>query len=100
MHPYADETRSFLNRLLEAGFSLVEVFYDGEEDDRITVNSVGEAVEELSATDESFLVALTPEGKRVTLLFVYGNSPGELVANYTCHPLLDTVVEQHYDQYN
>lgn len=98
-HPYAAETRSFLNRLLEAGFTLVNVFYD-DDDDNIAVNTVDDAVEELTATDESFLVATNPEGNRVSVMFVYGNAPGELIANYSCDPLLDKAVDQHYDQYN
>ena len=97
---YENETRSFLNRLTSAGFNLVEVFYDDFDDDRIEVSTIEEATEELVATDESFLIARSPEGKRVTLFFVYGNNPGELVADYSDHPLLTTIVDQHYAHFN
>lgn len=96
MMNYERETRSLLNRMIEKGFKLIEV-YDGEE--TIPVSTPEEAIKELMATDETYLIANTPDGDRVTLMLIYGNDPGELVANYTCNPLVDALVDEHYNSF-
>ena len=78
------ETLSLLNLLLNKGFSLVSG-NNGDDDFSATDFASLEAfADELAACDEATLKVRFPMGdaRTVTLRLVYGNSPGELVADY------------------
>lgn len=90
------EVSDLLRSLVKAGFKLVSG-NNGENEFKF-VNK-GQFVRELTACDESWLRVESPEGKRLGLFLVLGNSPGELVADYHCHPLLDKVTTEHYDKW-
>jgi hypothetical protein len=88
------ETRSLLQSLIQAGFTLASTD-NGENRERFT--TIEKAIEELTATDESKLYVFPPgePNRELGLFLVYGNSPGELVCDYHEHSLLDAVVSKH-----
>ena len=92
------ETRSLLQRLHNAGIAILSVSHE----DRVPfdANKLDQFIEECSACDESYLSVRLPDDKKATLMLVYGNSPGELVADYTSHPLLDVVTQEHYAEWD
>lgn len=95
---YTKEIKSFLNSLIAAGFSLHSVD-NGE--GRETAGTVEMATALIDATDESHLFVAHPNyEKRATIFIVLGNSPGELVCDYTDWPELEVVVSAHYDKFN
>lgn len=88
------EVRSLIYTLIRNGFTPVSVD-NGETETRYTEDAVNEFISEAIACDEATLICLSPERKRVGLYLVLGNAPGELVCDYTCHPGLDKVSEEH-----
>ena len=84
-HPNAAETKSLLAALVAAGFELLHCNNGGDEDEPPTL-------ENLCCCDEAGLVVKAPDGRKLSIFLVMGNSPGELVADYTVHSLLDTVI--------
>ncbi len=56
-------------------------------------------VAEATACDETRLFVRTPEGKTLGLYLVFGNSPGELVADYHVHPLIDAAATEHAERW-
>lgn len=93
---YLPETLSLLDHLNKAGFELVDAD-NGEERHRITSPEMAAAV--LTVTDESQLYVKAPDGKRLGLFLVYGNNPGELVADHHVHPLLEATVSACADEW-
>lgn len=78
---YKSETESLLAALIAAGFKPIACD-DGEP-----------TVANLMASDQTTLSVLAPEdGRRIGLLLVYGNGPGELVCDYHVHAGLEAVV--------
>jgi len=99
LNDWNPETRSLLHSLTTAGFRLVCVD-NGEEKIKAPAKHSGPEwdnfVAECSACEESRLwVAHPTKGKTLGLFLVYGNDPGELVADYHCDTELDAVIEGH-----
>lgn len=86
---YKPETKSLLNALTKAGFTLLE----GNNGDENFPATKPDFLEELTAADEARLWVKTPEGKRKGLYLVFGNSPGELVCDYHVDPALEAVID-------
>lgn len=60
-----------------------------------------EFIEELFACDEVALYVRTPHSSKLRWVYlVYGNSPGELVCDYTIDPVLDVATAEHYNKWN
>lgn len=55
-------------------------------------------IDECVACDEAWLVVQTKAGKK-TLYLVFGNSPGELVCDYSVDPQLDVATDEHYNKW-
>jgi hypothetical protein len=93
---WAPEVRSLVNRLSLAGFAITRAC-NGE--DTYTGTKVSEIVECVTACDEGELYVTAPDGKCLWLMLVLGNSPGELVSDYSCHEALEAVVTAHGDHW-
>lgn len=92
------EVRSLIRSLLSAGCKLVQSD-NGEDVMAFADGTMAEFVEHLTACDEVRLRVEMPDGERRTLWLIFGNSPGELVSDYGCHPVLDTVTDAHYTKW-
>lgn len=90
------EVRSLLRTMTTAGLTLDHCDNGENKTSFANVNLAG-FVDELIACDECSLFVRNPDGKRLWVYLVFGNSPGELVADYTCDPILDSVTTAHYD---
>ena len=81
----------------------------GKADDGSRSQSVDDGYEEyttieamvnnLTSVDEAWLTVRNPEGKEKNLYLVYGNSPGELVCDYHCDPLIDKATSEHSEKW-
>lgn len=117
INDWEPETRSLLERLVAAGCTLLEGDngeYKFKFPERTTPENypaaVAKFIEDLTACDESHLWVKVPGYDRPFWLFlVYGNSPGELVSDYSCPkdlPYNDTsfalnpVTMSHYDEWS
>lgn len=89
---YEAETRDLLETLLREGFTITSGNNGGEENFAFT--TVAKFLPELMASDEAWLYVQPPtaENSPYSIYLVFGNSPGELVADYHVHPLLDEVL--------
>lgn len=97
-HPYYEEVKSLLGRLLDAGACLNRV-YDEEGGSEYTPTT-GKALQAILAVDACVLSVRTPEGTRVHLEIILGNDPGELVSDYTVDPFLDRITEEHSEYWS
>lgn len=81
-----------IRALLASGHTLSFV-YDGE--DKVQVSTQGQAVEAIMAVDDARLYVLLPNDKTGWVRFVMGNSPEEVVCDYTVNlcPTLDPLTE-------
>jgi len=93
------ETRSLLDSLVAAGFTLLGG-NDGA-DENVSSSDPAFLADYLTGVDEALLYVCHPTRlKRLVLLLVYGNSPGELVCDYTDNPELEAVVDAHADKWS
>lgn len=93
------ETRSLFNTLKKHGLKLLSID-NGEDVTQFAADNYDLCVSEAEACEQSWLKVEAPDGKRLKLFLVYGNSPGELVCDYTCHPLLDVATDEHYARWD
>lgn len=100
---WAPEVNSLLKRLATAGFTVVSGHNSEDPVEAPANNSVAAHkafVEELIACDEFFLYVIHPPANRKLVLYcVLGNSPGELVNDYSRPDLLDKVIIAHSDEW-
>lgn len=80
-----------MSALIAEGFSIAYV--DDGEDSSVPA-SLDVAVETVASVDVATAGITHPDaiGKRFTLLFILGNDPGEIVADWSCpkdHPISD-----------
>lgn len=88
---YKPEIRAVLSALIAEGFSIAYV--DDGEDSSVPA-SLDVAVETVASVDVATAGITHPDaiGKRFTLLFILGNDPGEIVADWSYpkdHPISD-----------
>jgi hypothetical protein len=88
------ETRSLLKTIEKHGLTLYRG-NNGEYEFAFNPTKRGDFVNDLTACDESALYVTRPDGKRLWISLIYGNSPGELMSDYSVDPLLDLVSEEH-----
>lgn len=88
--------RQIIRALLAADHTLVEV-NDGEE--QFTVKNEREAIEGIMAVDVATLWVRKPDGEVSFILFVLGNDPEEVAADYgvSLSPVLDPLTESWWD---
>jgi hypothetical protein len=96
MNDFRPEIRSLLKTLKKHRFTPVAL-NDGEEVIKAHTMTSRKFLEELVATDEVTLLVQNNKGDKCKLYLVYGNSPGEVVCDYTDHPDLENVVVAHYE---
>jgi len=89
--------KSFFTIALAHGFTIHTV--DNGDGEDVLMNSIEEAVEEVTATDESHVVLLAPDGKRVWFFLVLGNEPFETICNYSVYDLADKVHAEFSDEW-
>lgn len=90
------ETLSLLNLLLAAGFEIKKTS-NGEDEKEFS--SIKSAAKHLQEGDDGFLMVVNPHGAAKTLYLLYGNSPGELVADYTIDEGLDHITSLHFSKW-
>jgi hypothetical protein len=101
INDWRPETRSLLQSLIKAGFTIT----GGNNGEYEFKNDKGEdqLIDDLTACDEANLFVVK-DGRPATLFLVYGNNPGELVSDYSYPPVLgedlDKVTAAHYDKWN
>jgi hypothetical protein len=101
LNDWRPETRSLLRALVKAGFT-IDAVSDGEEWTQGTpAVAIPAAVKILTSVDESQLTVWCPDSTALKQLWlVFGNSPGELVSDYTTgSPLLDATLAEHSDKW-
>ena len=81
INDWKPETLSLIQTLIKHGYS-IESVDNGEEETDFNEVSLDTFVEQMMACDEAHLHIRTPEDRSGILYLVYGNSPGELVADY------------------
>ena len=89
---YKPEVRTVLKCLADAGFTVRNASNGGGPDEDFGPE-IPDFVEELTAAEEAYLYVTSPTGKRATIYLVMGNSPGELVSDYTAIPELEAPLE-------
>jgi len=86
--------RQIIRALRAKGYVLIAV-WDGEE--RVPVTTETEAIEAITAVDDATLTVAegTPTGPKGWVLFVMGNDPEEVAADYTINlsHVLDPLTE-------
>lgn len=91
------EVASLIHRLRKAGFT-IDSGNNGEEVFHWFSMKPAEFIRELTACDEATLRVLSPDRARMlTIWLVFGNCPGEIVADYHLHEDLDKVTEAHFN---
>lgn len=90
------ESKSLLKSLQKRNITLLSVD-NGETETNFAETTPAKFVNEMMACDEAHLYVQTPDGKKHVLYLVYGNDPGELVADYSISPELDAAVNEHYN---
>ena len=88
--------RQIIRALLAANHALVEV-NDGEE--QFAVKNEREAIEGIMAVDVATLWVRKPDGEVSFILFVMGNDPEEVAADWgvSLSPVLDPLTESWWD---
>jgi hypothetical protein len=80
--------RQVIRAMIAAGYKLDSVD-NGEEDTPVTTER--QAIEEATATDSAWVFFRSPEGHVGGVMFVLGNSPDEVAADW--HVSLDAVMD-------
>jgi len=98
------EVLEVLNRIVAAGYTIVEVNVNDEDEDNLFVEN-GEitakaAYDLILEYDEGYVYIRNDEKKLRFLFFVLGNEPGVALSNYTSNPVIDKISEEVYDLYN
>jgi hypothetical protein len=96
LNDFAPEFRSLVATLKKHGATIVSVSNGGP---RIPYESA-EFESEALACDEAHLYVMLPDGKKGSLYLVYGNSPGEIAADYSVHPVIEAATDEHYQKWD
>ena len=102
INDWRPEADSLIKRLEAAGVEIVSGDNGEDKFDYPNVSSNGpreKFLEDLIACDEAWLYVKV-NGKDRSLYLVLGNSPGELVCDYVCDDVLDTVTTAHYQEWS
>lgn len=99
INDWAPETESLIETLQKHGLTIVSVDNGDSEPTNFGDVLLDRFIEETMACDEANLYVNTPDGKRKVLYLVYGNSPGELICDYTVCPEIDAASKEHFDNW-
>ena len=99
---YSIELRSYLSTLQKHGFKIESCSNDGGDEIAAQFADVpfDEFVTECMGADDCHLFCRSPLGKPIAIYFVYGNSSGEIAADYTYNRELDVVSSEHSDNWD
>lgn len=113
LNDWTPETKAVLERFLAAGWTVD--WTDNGEEGRKPFTTLEEAIADVTACDEGW-VRVTKNGNSSTLYLVFGNSPGELISDYTYpaeegsytpkkgteqwHAELETITAAHYQEWD
>lgn len=95
---YELETRSLMETLAKHNFTAIWCS-NGEGKVRFSDVSYDEFLAELHACDEATLIVKSGDGRYLSIYLVYGNSYGELAADWSQHPALDKALDEHSDKW-
>ena len=95
INDWKPETQGLIQTLFKHGLT-IESVDNGEEETNFNEVSLDTFIEETMACDEAHLYVRTPDDKSKVLYLVYGNNPGELVADYSVCPEIDAATDEHY----
>lgn len=100
---FGPEVKSLFKALLKVGFQIDDID-NGRDYEEESVESfkwdgnIDNAVKEAVACDEA-QVLVSINCKSYWMLLVLGNSPGELVNDFTCNQELEAVVDAHSNKW-
>jgi len=104
-HPYAKESRSLVRTLKRHKLNPVGVRYDGEP--TIECKNENALLDEMMACDDCRLIVEWETGRKASLWLIYGNGPGELVADWgipedtpEMSAAIDAAVDEHYARWD
>lgn len=98
LNDWRPEVTSLLKRMLAAGFTL-DLVGDGESPE-VKNPTLEQTVAMVTGVDEAFIYVTPPKSKKSRWVYlVLGNSPGELVSDYTCDDEIDAVSSAHYNEW-
>lgn len=89
--------RQTMNALKEAGWLPLWVDDGGDEDENVKCSTTHEVEEAVTAVDDAFVV-VEKGTERGWVRFVLGNSPDEVVCDYTVK--LDEALDPMFDRWN
>ena len=95
---YELETRSLMETLAKHNFT-AKWCRNGEGNVRFDDVSYEEFLAELHACDDATLIVTNGDGRYLSIYLVYGNSYGELAADYSQHPALEKALDEHSDKW-
>lgn len=96
---YELETRSLMETLTQHNFKAIWCS-NGESKVRFCDVAYEEFLAHLHACDDATLVVTNGDGRLLSIYLVYGNSYGELPADYSKHPALEKAIEEHSDKWD
>lgn len=97
---YVPEVRSLLRAMNAAGIFLRAIDNGGGNVPAASLKTSAAQLAEITAADDCRLSVICPDGKGRGVYLVFGNSPGELVADYlTGCPVLERVITAHADKW-
>jgi hypothetical protein len=99
INDWKPETNSLLETLEKHGLVIVSVD-NGEYSTKLSDTTRAKFVEDCMACDEAWLSVIAPDGKRKTIFLVYGNSPGELICDYTVCEQIDAACDEHFEKWD
>lgn len=100
INDWKPETRSLIASLKKHGCEIVEASNGEDRFLRSKFKTEAEFLEELLACDEGALYVRTPNSSKLRWVYlVLGNSPGELVCDYTVDPAVEAASKEHYEKW-
>lgn len=94
INDWTPETRSLLDSLTKAGFTLYKG--DNGEETFLYDGDRTKFIQNLTACDEARLYVRLG-ARHLWIYLVFGNEPGTLASDYVCCPELDAVLDTHYN---
>ena len=99
INDWKPETKSLIKTLLKHNLTIVSVD-NGEDETNFADVSLSDFIEQTMACDEANLYVKASDGKIKRLYLVYGNSPGELVCDYSVCPEIDAATNEHFNNWD
>jgi hypothetical protein len=95
--PFYGCVKSLTHRLKKAGFTFDKVDDGGDELTDVSEMSTQQIAGGICGVDDARLYCTDPSGNKVWLFIVLGNDFCELVCDYSCNEILDTLTSEFSD---